>query len=651
MAQRSITVGSIPAFCAAKIPADVNQVIITNQNEGGIFYKYAGNAAVDSGVIISDAAGNKFKRQFDESGSICPLWWGAKGDGIADDLPALNKATSYLKNAGGTIDLKDKYYRITDTWVLGAKFIEEKYAYYGNPTTSSYFNKGKYIEAISKKPIKIIGTGYAGIYGDFSSPTPKAIIYYNLYGDTRAWPSAENYAAEIINIGIYGKGAFKNGKPVLANNNSGFTYSNNQVGIVALFTFQMKISNITFYGLKDGIVMNNSYFSTIRTCYFKLCDRGIYHIQSHGSVIDNSTAYFCNKGYEIRSGQISMNNINTEQCKIGLHIINGSNVVNGAYLESIGNSGVAQLIIGDDSGSECEGVVLNAVTTAAVISQGVPATGVLLKRTARTVMINGGMITGYVRDSSVSTLLLSGVAGTHPSWAFERSGDVTAGNINAAGVVTAKGALSGSSLNAPVINTTTINATGNIAVDGEIRQKGPLPSLAIKSRMVTGLAGSKDYIIRLGKYSVADNTRIEGSLSILGNSAYTACGIISINYSNEATGYAKASFTAMTDTKHLSVSFIKYSDGKDTWAGIRFVTDATTAWLPNYFVFNGTVSDGAVPLSAIATSTVTGIVPLLANDSKYELNVNQIVTPNLKSNVPGQKKAIYVDEFGNWSVQ
>ena len=652
MAQSSYTVNSVEDFFKTKVSQDVDQVFITDQNEAGLFFKYTGSEPIDSGVIISDASGKKFKRQFNDAGAVTPLWWGAKGDGIADDLPALNKATKFLKNAGGTIDLKNKYYRITDTWVLGSKFIEEKYCYYSNPTTSSHYKHAKYMEAISKKPIKIIATGgYAGIYGDFESDSPKAIIYYNLYGDTRATPSAENYVAEISNIGIYAKGAFVNGKPKLANNASGFSYSSNQIGILALFTFQMLISNITCYGLKDGIVMNNSYFSKITTCYFKLCERGIYHIQSHGSIIDNPTAYFCKKGYEIRSSQISMNNINTEQCPLGLHIVNGSNVVNGAYLESNRTGGKAQLIIGDDSGSACEGVILSAVTTASTKPDGTVANGVLLKRTARTVIINGGAISGCERDSSISTLLMTAVTGGHPGWVYERGADITSRNITATGAIAAKGSLSGSSLSTPVVKTTTINASGNVSIDGEIKQKTGLGSLVIKSKIIKGLGGSSDYIIRLGKYAEADSSRIQGVLSILGNSVYTACGFININYENEVTGMARASFTSMTDTKNISVGLIKYMDGKTVWAGIRFKTTATQAWLPYYFLFNGAVNKDTVALTAIATSSVTGIVPLLANDSRYELNVNQIVTPNLKSNAPGVKKPIYVDEFGNWSVQ
>ena len=77
-AQQSVIIPGTAAFYAAGMADNVNQVFITDQNEGGLFYKYTGPALVDSGVIISDAAGHKYKRQFDEGGPISPLWWGAK---------------------------------------------------------------------------------------------------------------------------------------------------------------------------------------------------------------------------------------------------------------------------------------------------------------------------------------------------------------------------------------------------------------------------------------------------------------------------------------------------------------------------------------------------------------------------------------------
>ena len=103
-----------------------------------------------------------------------------------DDLKALDSCVKFLENTGGIIDLGNKFYRITDTWVLGAKFIDEQSCYYPYPNTLPNFNLAQYLAALKKKPIKIISQGFGGIYGDFESTVPKAIIYYNLYGDTRA---------------------------------------------------------------------------------------------------------------------------------------------------------------------------------------------------------------------------------------------------------------------------------------------------------------------------------------------------------------------------------------------------------------------------------------------------------------------------------
>jgi len=300
---------------------------------------------------------------------VTPQQFGAIGDGIADDLPALNAAIAALLAPpyyqGGTIDLGSKIYRVTDTWVVGTKFIDAEDCFEGNITVRkpASYNEAEYIKSIGKNPVKIISSG-GGIYGDFTPTKLTPIIYYNLYGDTRAWRSTEKYISEITNVGVYGKGALVNGVPTLKPNSVGHNYLNNQLGILCLYTLQMKINNPTFYGVQEGLLMNSCYFSTIRSPYFKLNNRGLYHVQSHGSLIENPTAYYCNKAYEIRSSQIVMNNINTENCPISLHILNGNNTVNGCYLESGGNAGEGQLIIGEDGGHDCDGITISALTIA-----------------------------------------------------------------------------------------------------------------------------------------------------------------------------------------------------------------------------------------------------------------------------------------------
>lgn len=666
-AQTTQVINNKAALFSESVSSSVNYIVMTDTLEGGSFYRYTGSLPQDSGVILCDAGGNKFRRIFDESYGVYPEWWGAKGDGITDDLNALNKAFNYLQKypyyKGGTIILKDRTYRITDTWILGTKWVNEEDCFVGNLTTTApSFNLINYIATLKKNPVKVIAPSGAAIYGDFTSSTLKAIVYYALYGDVRASDSKEKYIGEITNVGFYGKGSFINGKAELKPDNSnGYVYNTNQIGLLCLYNLQMKITNATFYGLKEGLVVNNSYFGKLSSPYFKLCQRGFYTIQSHGSLIDNPTAVYCKKSYEIRSGQMVINNINSEHSGIALHNTAGNNVINGAYIESLNNSSLeGQLIIGDTNttGEVCDGLIINALTIAASNVGGGNANGIVLRNSARRVSINGGVFPSvYItRVNSLTELMLTSCVAQPPVWAYKRDADITVkdltvrGTISSAGNITAPTATITGSL-----TTSGLTVTGNEYITGETKQAAPFVNttafIKSKSFSFSNPANISDYIIKLGKFSVADGTKINGTISILGNNSYASCGYIQINYSNTITGNAKISYTQMTDTKYLTIGFVKYTDSLGViCAGIRVSTNSTSAWPPYHFMFYGLLSD-VTTFATISSSTVTGITPLLSVDSRYELNATKIVTPNLKSNVPGVKKSIMVDEYGNWSIQ
>lgn len=587
--------------------------------------------------------------------TVTPEMFGAKGDNITDDLLALNAAVKYLGSDGGTIFL-DKGYRITDTWVLGESFINENDGLQRNFTLLKSFNLPKYLSAIKKKPIKIIASSKGGIYGDFKSDTLKAIIFYAMYGDSRAWPGDEKYAAEISNLAVYGQGNFVNGIATIRGDNNGYDYTNNQIGILALNTFKMQVSNCTFYGLKKGLVLNNSYFSNLTNNYYKLCDVGLLHLQSHGSIITNNIAYYCNKGYEIRSGQIVMNNINSEQCKIGLHIVNGMNVVNGCYLEANRTSGLSQLIVGADIGDEgyiegnkAGGIIINAITIAVSNTDGSIGNNVMLKSTADDVHINGGMLYSghFTKTGTSGRIIANGVYGDLPSWAYVGSEKIVTTDITARGKITAP------SLTADAITSKEIKAegiqVGHISIDGNIIQESSFNNIKIESKLITGLQGSRDYILRLGKCNVADNTKIVGTLFILGNnsSVFAGSGHFNISYTNFASGFAKSSFTSMTDTYCFQASIVTYKEAGELYAGIRFTTTCTLAWIPCQFYFTGVLSTGA--FRAISTLNVTEIAPLVTANSKYQILTNELSIPHLKTG--GAKKLLYVDGNGKITTE
>ena len=79
-----------------------------------------GSAMDDSkvdGVIYIKKNSKYYKRQID--GIVNIKWFGAKGDGITDDLPAFNAAVAFAKSVkGGKIFIPQGHYKFSDTWFL-----------------------------------------------------------------------------------------------------------------------------------------------------------------------------------------------------------------------------------------------------------------------------------------------------------------------------------------------------------------------------------------------------------------------------------------------------------------------------------------------------------------------------------------------------
>ncbi|SKA29723.1 hypothetical protein SAMN04488128_103164 [Chitinophaga eiseniae] len=61
---------------------------------GGLFYRIAGPAVADTGVIIPGAAGGYWKRIYDKH-TVKVDWWGPARDGITDDLRIIQKALDF----------------------------------------------------------------------------------------------------------------------------------------------------------------------------------------------------------------------------------------------------------------------------------------------------------------------------------------------------------------------------------------------------------------------------------------------------------------------------------------------------------------------------------------------------------------------------
>ena len=327
---------------------------------------------------------------------VTPEQFGAKGDGITDDLASLNAMTNYVRSIPiylmPEIQLS-KVYRITDTWVIGAKPIEEKTLFlsFFDTTHQKQFNTNlaTYLTAMRMPLVIIKGVGNASIYADFNDTSKlKAAIY--MCTDSRVSSTNERLTAEISNLGIYAKGYYSQGIPIRKTD-----AQNNQCGIATYFVKGLKLDHVTLIGFKEGRLHNSCTFMSANAIDHQRCDRGSYDIECHASNFSMLTYGACKKGMEVRSSQCLFNNIYTSYCPISVHVAAPNNKFSSVYLESY-NAGDGQLIIGDDPNDfnykpkTINGLIFDLLTIVANKTDKTIGTGILWKSNAGKMTINGG---------------------------------------------------------------------------------------------------------------------------------------------------------------------------------------------------------------------------------------------------------------------
>lgn len=86
---------------------------------GGTFYYHAdATQQADGGIVIACQTGGRFVRSADES-YVNVKWFGAKGDGKADDTKAIQAAIDSLPDGGGTVYLPAGTFAISSTIRIG----------------------------------------------------------------------------------------------------------------------------------------------------------------------------------------------------------------------------------------------------------------------------------------------------------------------------------------------------------------------------------------------------------------------------------------------------------------------------------------------------------------------------------------------------
>lgn len=409
---------------------------------------------------VGDAAGNPNVMY------VSPLQFGAKFNGIDDDIAALDATYAYCKSLPYDkqviIQMPPGVCRITRPWIIGAEFVDEQYCFFnmyptygrGYPPT---YNATQATIAAQSKMVSIEGSGSTALYLDFTDDQSiQAGIYYSAYSNSIA--SLELHTYHISGIGFYGKGYFfpNSTTPfytvVNGINKRRFQYSshnNKQIGILAPTPSGLQIDNCTFRDLKEGVVFNNTGAVSFKNSFIESCQRGYYCWSAHGSIIENISVDFTETAFEIRSGSMTVNNIYTRFCPVSLWVGGGTNTFNACYFECGGFAipGQSQVIIGDDPGDliptefptanfDADAINFNSLTIAAFsTSSGDPAYSLWMKKSAKRLAIRGGYLQSSAKKmtaESSNELILQGVAGTFTD--YYQNG-VPTGNLNMTGRV------------------------------------------------------------------------------------------------------------------------------------------------------------------------------------------------------------------------
>lgn len=373
-------------------------LIVKDLVDGGLFVFIKSGVTEDKGVVFSRKAGGFWVRNFDKSKGINPCWWGAKGDAVHDDLPALKSATDYCLQNKTIMQFPSGIFRITDQWVLGGKTIAEEDLFYGDFTRAPSFDSKQHAVARKSSPLIIRGGVNTCIYGDFNANKLTAIIYYNIQGNGVANdPSTHLYTHEFSNIGVYAQGYFKGTKPAPP---SSVNLANKQIGLVILYCHNPKIDGCGFYGLKYGLFFETSYFGTVRNCRFEFCQTGMATVDYNANLLENVVGYYCKIMADINGSQIVANSLNSEYCETAL-IFKGKNIVlNGIYCENhnlkLPNN--YQLIFGrnrSDPGYSAKSVTTGVIINALTLTAG-GRDVILLEDDMQQLNINGSNINGDI---------------------------------------------------------------------------------------------------------------------------------------------------------------------------------------------------------------------------------------------------------------
>lgn len=323
--------------------------------------------------------------------------FGGIADGKFDNTNAFKQAIQYCKTTGFKLRLPNGVIRITEPVIVGVKTFADKDAHNNSLYKDVPANNlVEYTKMRMCLPFDIEGGSRTIIYADFDATEPTAIFHIACKGDKRNILSPEQENMNVSNFTICTRGYIDNttGQP---NKILNALPTNNLIGIVAAFNYGMKIKDVTYLGLNEGLVMNNCYFSSVKRNHFRWCNNAMDSVYCETSKYENNRTYYCRTGINMRSSNCTIDTFCSEYCGQAL-IVNANNLTaTSCYLESTKQYAIgAQLTIGQNPGeagynaiNQVTGTIFNGLT---VTIAGVEdkALGIEFKETARSVQFMSG---------------------------------------------------------------------------------------------------------------------------------------------------------------------------------------------------------------------------------------------------------------------
>lgn len=127
------SVSVLPALAATASDGQTASVVgfaDRGDGGGGTFYLESGSATAPIAGMVIDAQGGRWKRLFDRN-AINAKWFGARGDGVADDTAALQAALNFAMLTqpaaafgGCTVIIPQGTYRVTSTLYVQGGFLK-----------------------------------------------------------------------------------------------------------------------------------------------------------------------------------------------------------------------------------------------------------------------------------------------------------------------------------------------------------------------------------------------------------------------------------------------------------------------------------------------------------------------------------------------